>query len=37
MTGWGYTVAAYLAAAGLYGGYLAALLRRRRQLGRGVR
>ena len=37
MRAWGYTIAAYASAATLYGGYLAHLLRRRRQLQRGRR
>jgi hypothetical protein len=37
MRTWGYTIAAYLGAGALYGGYLAALLRERRRLTREIR
>jgi hypothetical protein len=37
MRTWGYTVAAYLGAGALYGGYLAALLRERRRLSHEAR
>jgi hypothetical protein len=34
MSGWSYAIVAYVGAAALYGGYLAALLRQRRRLHR---
>jgi hypothetical protein len=34
VSGWSYTIAAYVGAAALYGGYLAALVRRGRRLQR---
>lgn len=37
MDAWGYTVAAYALSAGLYGGYLAYLLRQRHRADRGRR
>ena len=37
MDAWGYTVTAYVLTAGLYGGYLTALLVRRRRVDEGDR
>jgi hypothetical protein len=37
MSSWGYTIAAYVGAGALYGGYLAVLLRDRRRLSRPAR
>jgi hypothetical protein len=37
MSSWGYTIAAYVGAGVLYGGYLAILLRDRRRLSRSAR